>query len=118
MAIARDPYNCDDAEWSRDLAGRYGTEFVGLHGFQIPRALLQRVPVELMFRYNFVPLGETQDGKLAIAIADPSQLLMIDEIQSLLRREIVTKVSTLKQIASILKKTDQSQRDKDEYKNG
>jgi type IV pilus assembly protein PilB len=63
-----------------------------------------------MFRYNFVPLEETTDGKLAIAIADPSQLMMIDEISLLLSKRIVTKVSTLAQITEILKKTEQSKR--------
>src|SRR5881227_1455718 len=63
-----------------------------------------------MFRYNFVPLDETQDGRLAIAIADPSQLMMIDEISLLLGKRIVTKVSTLGQISEILKKTEQSKR--------
>src|SRR5205807_2358564 len=67
-------------------------------------------PVDLMFRYNFVPLDETQDGRLAIAIADPSQLMMIDEISLLLGKRIVTKVSTLGQISEILKKTEQSKR--------
>jgi hypothetical protein len=37
-----------------------------------------------MFRYNFVPLEEMQDGRIAIAVADPSQLLMFDEISLLL----------------------------------
>ena len=63
-----------------------------------------------MFRYNFVPLEETRDGKLAIAIADPSQLMMIDEIGLLLNKRIVTKVATLGQITEILKKTEQSKR--------
>jgi len=57
-----------------------------------------------------VPLDETADGRLAIAIADPSQLMMIDEISLLLGKRIVTKVSTLKQISDILKKTEQSKR--------
>ncbi len=39
-----------------------------------------------MFRYNFVPLEETPDGKLAIAIGRPSQLMMIDEISLLLQK--------------------------------
>jgi len=63
-----------------------------------------------MFRYNFVPLEETEDGRLAIAIADPSQLMMIDEISLLLGKRIVTKVATLAQISEILKKTEQSKR--------
>ena len=105
-------YGSDDMEWSRDLARRYNSEFADLNGFRIPSALLKKVPVELMFRYNFVPLEETQDGKLAIAIADPSQLLMIDEIKLLLKRSIVTKVSTLKQISDTLTRTEQAQRGK------
>jgi type IV pilus assembly protein PilB len=63
-----------------------------------------------MFRYKFVPLEETPDGRLAIAIADPSQLMMIDEISLLLGKRILTKVSTLKQISDILQKTEQSKR--------
>jgi hypothetical protein len=114
MATESDPYDGNGAEWSRDLAWRYGSEFVDLSGFKIPHALLQKVPAELMFRYNFVPLAETQDGTLAIAVADPSQLLMIDEITFLLKRRIVTKVSTLKQIAGILKTAERSQRDENE----
>ena len=76
--------------------------------FQLHHDLFKKIPVDLMFRYNFVPLDETADGRLAIAIADPSQLMMIDEISLLLGKRIVTKVSTLKQITDILKKTEQS----------
>ena len=50
------------------------------------------------------------EGKLAIAIADPSQLMMIDEIGLLLNKRIITKVATLGQISEILKKTEQSKR--------
>ena len=45
-----------------------------------------------------------------IAIADPSQLMMIDEISLNLGRRIVIKVATLTQISDVLKKTEQSQR--------
>jgi type IV pilus assembly protein PilB len=71
-----------------------------------------------MFRYNFIPLEETREGRLAIAIADPSQLMIIDEISLLLGKRIVTKVSTLKQISDILKKTEQSQRVLEEASEG
>ena len=73
-----------DLERAQDVARRYRCEFVDLTDFQLHHELFKKIPVELMFRYNFVPLEETTDGRLAIAIADPSQLMMIDEI-SLLR---------------------------------
>src|SRR6266851_4378581 len=107
-----------DLERAQDVARRYRCEFVDLTDFQLHHELFKKIPVELMFRYNFVPLEETTDGRLAIAIADPSQLMMIDEISLLLQKRIVTKVSTLKQISDILKKTEQSQRVLEEASEG
>ena len=92
------------------MARRYRCEFVDLKNFHIQHELFRKIKVDLMFRYNFVPLQETQDGRLVIAIADPSQLMMIDEISLNLGRRIVTKVATLTQISDVLKKTEQSQR--------
>ena len=88
-----------DLERAQDVARRYRCEFVDLADFQLHHELFKKFSPELMFRYNFVPLEETADGKLAIAIADPSQLMMIDEISLLLQKRIVTKVATLKQIS-------------------
>ncbi|HEY1462629.1 MAG TPA: GspE/PulE family protein [Terriglobales bacterium] len=99
-----------EVDKAKDIARRYRCEFVDLQNFQLQHDLFKKVPVHLMFRYNFVPLEETNDGRLAIAIADPSQLMMIDEIGILLGKRIVTKVSTLAQISEILKKTEQSKR--------
>ena len=96
-------------QWARDIAARYRCEYIDLRSFQLDPELFKTVPVDLMFRYNFVPL-ESKDGVLSIAIADPSKLMMIDEIADLLRRRIRTKVATLAQINDILKKTEQSQR--------
>jgi type II secretory ATPase GspE/PulE/Tfp pilus assembly ATPase PilB-like protein len=107
-----------EADRAQDIARRYRCEFVDLNDFQLQHELFKKVPVDLMFRYNFIPLEETRDGKLAIAIADPSQLMMIDEISLLLGKRIVTKVSTLKQISDILKKTEQSQRVLEEASEG
>ena len=102
---------------ARDLAARYRCEFVDLRDYHLDAELFKSVPVDLMFRYNFVPL-EQNDTTLAIAIADPSKLMMIDEIGLLLNRRIKTKVATLAQISDILKKTEQSQRVLEEASEG
>jgi len=100
----------DERVQAEDLARRYRCEFVDLKNFHIQHELFRKIKVDLMFRYNFVPLQETQDGRLVIAIADPSQLMMIDEISLNLGRRIIIKVATLTQINDVLKKTEQSQR--------
>src|SRR5215470_16929863 len=100
----------DEMAHAEEMARRYRCEFVDLKSFHIQHELFRKIKVDLMFRYNFVPLQETQDGRLVIAIADPSQLMMIDEISLNLGRRIVIKVATLTQISDVLKKTEQSQR--------
>src|ERR1700761_2673177 len=102
---------------ARDMAARYRCEFIDLREYHLDAELFKTVPVDLMFRYNFVPL-EQNESTLSIAIADPSKLMMIDEIGMLLKRRIRTKVATLVQINEILKKTEQSQRVLEEASEG
>jgi type IV pilus assembly protein PilB len=104
----------DEQRRARELARRYRCEFVELKGFKIQHELFRKVPVELMFRFNFIPLEELEDGRLAVAMPDPSQLMVIDEISLLLNRRLVPRVATLSEITDILKKTEQSQRVLDE----
>src|SRR5213082_381146 len=108
--VVSESANGSEESRARDLARRYRCEFVDLKNFHIQHELFRSVPVDLMFRYNFVPLEQSGDGRLTVAIADPSRLMMIDELALLLARRIVTKVATLSQINDILKKTEQSQR--------
>jgi type IV pilus assembly protein PilB len=68
----------------------------------VPVDILKIVPVELMFRYNFVPLEETDDGRIAAAFADPSQLMLLDEVSLLLGKRIIIRVATLRQISQAL----------------
>src|SRR5260370_9022990 len=62
-----------------------------------------------MFRFNFVPM-EAQGNALVIAVAEPSQVLLSDELPLLLGKKLVLKVATPTQISDLLKRTEQSQR--------
>src|SRR5579884_2307454 len=99
------------------VAARYRCEFVDLKSVRIDPDLFHSVPVDLMFRYNFVPLA-AQNGSLDIALADPRNLNLIDELSILLRKKLRVKVATLSQIADLLKKTEQSQRVLEEVTEG
>ncbi len=111
------PTNGDERAHAEALARRYHAEFVDLKNFKIQHDLLRTVPVELMFRYNFVPI-EQQGDALVIAVSDPSRLMILDEIAGLLGARIKAHVATLSQIADLLKKTEQSQRVLDEASEG
>ncbi len=111
------PGSAEERAQAEALAHRYRAEFVDLKNFRIQHDLLRTVPVELMFRYNFVPI-EQHDDALAIAVSDPSRLMVLDEIAGLLGQRIIARVATLSQITDLLKKTEQSQRVLDEASEG
>ena len=64
---------------AQSLAARYRCDYVDLREGKIDHDLFHSVPVDLMFRYNFVPL-HAQNGTLEIALADPRNLNLIDEL--------------------------------------
>jgi len=106
-----------EMEQARRLAERYRCEFVDLKTAKIDSELFKSIPVDLMFRYNFVPLAAS-NGELEIALADPRHLNLIDELSILLRKKLRVKVAALSQIADLLKKTEQSQRVLEEITEG
>jgi type IV pilus assembly protein PilB len=99
------------------LATRYRCDYVDLREGSIDHELFRSIPVDLMFRYNFVPL-HAQNGSLDIALADPRNLGLIDELALLLNKKLRVKVATLSQISDLLKKTEQSQRVLEEVTEG
>ncbi|HEX3377520.1 MAG TPA: GspE/PulE family protein [Candidatus Acidoferrales bacterium] len=107
LTTASDPQS--EREKSRRLAQRYRCAFVDLFEQRIDAELFRSIPAELMFRFNFVPM-EAQEGALVIAVADPSQVLLSDELPLLLGKKLILKVATPTQISDLLKRTEQSQR--------
>ena len=106
-SIAQDAQQ--ERDRSRQIADRYRCPFVDLNEARIDPELFRTIPAELMFRFNFVPL-ESRDNQLQIAVADPSQVLLSDELPLLLGKKLVIKVATPTQISDLLKRTEQSQR--------
>jgi type IV pilus assembly protein PilB len=102
---------------AQELARRYRYEFVDLREGHIDHDLFRSVPVDLMFRYNFVPL-RAEDGTLEIALSDPRNLNLIDELTILLQKKLKVKIASLSQISDLLKKTEQSQRVLEEVTEG
>ena len=99
----------NEREIARKLAQRYRCPFVDLTEQRIDPELFRTVAADLMFRYNFVPL-EQQGNALSIAVADPSMVLLSDELPLLLGKKLSIKVATARQISDLLKRTEQSQR--------
>jgi type IV pilus assembly protein PilB len=98
-----------EREVARKLAERYRYAFIDLREQRINPELIRSISAEMMFRYNFVPL-EAHDNVLAIAAADPGLVQSSDELTLLLGKKLLIRVATARQIADVLKRTEQSQR--------
>jgi type IV pilus assembly protein PilB len=94
-------------------ADRLGLEFIDLKNFEIDHELFQSIPVELMFRYNFVPYRKRGE-QLVVVVSDPTDVLMIDELELLLGTPVDVAVGTRSAIQEILKRSESSQRVLDE----
>ena len=75
------------------LADQYGLPWNALEEFRVPTSLMEAIPVELMHRYEFVPM-EKEEQILTIAIAKPQDLRMIDELEHQLGYELRLVVSS------------------------
>jgi type IV pilus assembly protein PilB len=107
---ANDPPEMREA---KQLARRYRLPFVNLlpqdGESPIDYSLLSEVPVDLMVRHQFVPLRR-ENGKLYVAMADPTDLDRLDELAGALRSRIVPAVATAGAIDVVLRKGDATQR--------
>jgi type IV pilus assembly protein PilB len=106
-----------EKEQAQSVAARYRCEYVDLRETNIDHDLFRSIPVDLMFRYNFVPI-HSHNGTLEIALSDPQNLTLVDELAFLLHKKLRVKVATLSQISELLKKTEQSQRVLEEVTEG
>ena len=106
-----------EIDQAKSMAARIPLRVRGSARGSIDHDLFRSIPVDLMFRYNFVPM-QAQNGTLEIALADPRNLNLIDELALLLNKKLRVKVATLSQISDLLKKTEQSQRVLEEVTEG
>ncbi len=110
MAVASEQLNqIAEREMAERLAERYRLNFVQLENDSVDYALVQSLPVDLMLRNKFVPLRR-ENGHMVIAMADPSDLLLLDELKAQLRVSLKVEVATWSAIEAVLRKGDASQR--------
>ncbi len=110
MAVASEKINAGaERENAERMAGRYRLNFVDLETQTVDYALVQSLPIDLMLRNRFVPLRR-ENGHMVIAMADPSDLMLLDELRAQLRSALKVEVATWSAIEAVLRKGDASQR--------
>jgi len=82
-----------ESDLVRALARHIGIEFVDLGEITVDPAAASLVPDGLARRYAALPVG-FEDDKLVIAMADPGNVLAVDDIRAISGMEVITKVAT------------------------
>jgi len=94
---------------AREKARRYRLPFVDLRVEEPAYHLIHELPVDLMIRHNFVPL-KLDGNVLFVAMADPTNLDVIDELEAQLQMRLKPAVSTQSAIEEALKRGDTAAR--------
>ena len=89
------------ADVTQAKAAQFGAEVIQLTGIKIPDEVISIIPRHIAKKYRVIPVFKT-DGKVAIAIADPSDLNTIDTLTHLLNAEIELRVASEPDIEAAL----------------
>src|SRR5918911_5235704 len=88
---------------ARERARRYRLRFIDLKSEEPAYHLIHELPVELMVRHSFVPMKREGD-LLYVAMADPTNLAVIDEIEAQLHCRLKPGVASVAAVEEALKR--------------
>ncbi|GIU81324.1 MAG: type II secretion system ATPase PulE [Pyrinomonadaceae bacterium] len=98
---------------AKELARKYRLPYVDLLPLDrkppVDYEVLATIPVDLMLRYHFVPLKK-EGRNLHVAIADPTNLEQIAEIENLLKVRLLLHIAPQGAIDAVLKRGEATQR--------
>jgi len=85
------------------LAARIGLEFVDLLDYAIDASAVGLISDSLARRFQAVPIG-WEENRLVVAMADPSNVVAIDDIRTITGAEVRTVVATRAAILEVIEK--------------
>ena len=103
----------DDMERAREISRRLSLPLEDLSEYRMDPELFRQIPIEVMLRYQFVPMHR-QGDVVVIAMADPSNVFALDEVELALGSPVEVLVAPEGKITEILEKSESTQRVLDE----
>jgi type IV pilus assembly protein PilB len=87
---------------SRATAERYGLDHLDLGLFQVDMAAVNLLSASAAKRYNAIPVAYADEHTLLVAMADPANVLAVDDIALMTRLDIKPAVASADDIASLI----------------
>lgn len=94
---------CEEQDILDGLGIQQGMERVDLTRMKITDEVLRRMPPDVAKFYNVVPVRETQDGALVVAVADPLNVGLLDDLEQILGCRVQGAVSNNEDVAASIK---------------
>src|SRR5918997_4228165 len=76
------------------LAQQLGLEFVDLTETKVDGSAVALVPELVARRHNCLPIGFDDNGRLIVAMADPANVVAVDDIRAMSKRDVRSVVAT------------------------
>jgi type IV pilus assembly protein PilB len=89
---------------SRATAERFGLDHVDLAVYKPDIAAVNLLTAQAARRFNAIPIGFHQSGRLLVAMADPSNVLALDDLKLMTGYEVRPVVASREDIASLIAK--------------
>ncbi len=96
---------------ARVVAERFGLDYVDLSVYDLDMGAVSLLNGEASKRYQSVPIGFAEDGTLLLAMADPTNVLTIDDVAMMTGRRVrpvATSVEDLNLLLARLSRMDES----------
>ncbi|HYI44778.1 MAG TPA: ATPase, T2SS/T4P/T4SS family [Actinomycetota bacterium] len=84
------------------LAEQLGLDFVDLTDQQVDASAVALVPETTARRHNCIPIGFDEDQRLILAMADPANVVAVDDIRAMAKRDVRTVVATKADVVAAL----------------
>jgi type IV pilus assembly protein PilB len=89
---------------ARVVAERFGLDFVDLSVYDLDMGAVNLVSVSAAKRYQAVPVGYSEDGALVLAMANPTNVLTIDDIGMMTGRRIRPAAASVEDLNLLLQR--------------
>ncbi len=95
-----------ETELVKALARQIGIEYVDLTEVSIDPSAAALVPDYIAERYTVIPIA-LEDSKLVVAMADPANVLAIDDLRAITGLDILPRVATRSEVEDAIKRLSQ-----------
>src|SRR5271168_2164046 len=87
---------------ARVVAERFGLDYVDLAIYDLDMGAVNLISTEMAKRYQAVPVGYTDDGMLLLAMADPTNVLTIDDVAMMTGRRVKVAAASVEDLNLLL----------------